>query len=147
MNRSRALSTTTDPWPNWFGRLGFPETWQQFLDSDAIKVEEFREGNVMVVRAEVPGVDPSKDIEVTVEDGMLNIRAERTQESHTSEGKGGDREHYRSEFRYGSLNRVVALPTGVTEADVTATYKDGILEVRAPTNGEQTRVRRIEIAR
>ncbi len=39
---------------------------------------------------------------------------------------------YRSEFRYGSSMRSIALPAGVKEQDITATYKDGVLEVRAP---------------
>ena len=41
-------------------------------------------------------------------------------------------EGYRSEFHYGSLTRSIRLPEGATEADVKATYKDGILEVRVP---------------
>ena len=41
---------------------------------------------------------------------------------------------YRSEFRYGAFTRTLPLPEGCTEADVTATYHDGILEVRVPTS-------------
>lgn len=147
MNTTRALSPSIEPWPNWLGRLGVPESWQQFLESDTIKVEEYREDDVMVVRAELPGVDPDTDIDVTVEDGMLRIHAERSEETHAPKGKSGAREHYRSEFRYGSFTRVLPLPAGVTETDVTATYRDGILEVRAPTNDEQSKVRKVEVAR
>jgi HSP20 family protein len=39
---------------------------------------------------------------------------------------------YRSEFHYGRLARSIRLPEGATEAEVTASYKDGILEVRVP---------------
>jgi len=39
---------------------------------------------------------------------------------------------YRSEFRYGSFQRSIALPPGVKEEEITASYKDGVLEVRAP---------------
>lgn len=146
MAKHRVVSPAIEQWPSWFGRLGIPESWQQFLDAEAIKVEEYRDGDEVVIRAEIPGVDPNKDVDVTVQDGMLCIHAERSQESSTAEGDEGEREHYRSEFRYGSFTRVVPLPAGVTEAEVSATYRDGILEVRAPTKSEQTRAHKIEIS-
>lgn len=92
-----------------------------------IRVEEFLDGNTLVIRAEAPGLDPDKDIDVSVVDGALQIRAERKEEK---EEKGKD--SYRSEFRYGSFVRRIPLPTGVKQDDVTAAYKDGVLEVRAP---------------
>lgn len=73
----------------------------------------------------MPGVDPDRDIEVSVADGMLRIRAEqRDTEDDT------DRGLVRSEFRYDSFTRNVPLPEGVKDEDITASYKDGVLEVR-----------------
>nr|WP_244208339.1 Hsp20/alpha crystallin family protein [Arthrobacter oryzae] len=92
-----------------------------------IRVEEFVEGNTLVIRAEAPGLDPDKDIDVTVVDGALQIRAERKEEK---EEKGKD--SYRSEFRYGSFLRTLPLPQDVKEEDIKASYKDGVLEVRTP---------------
>lgn len=108
------------------------EPIKRFLDGDltmspSIKVEQFLDGSTLVVRAEVPGIDPDKDIDVSVRDGMLHITAER-EEKTEHKGKDG----YRSEFRYGSFTRSIALPPGAREEDVSATYKDGVLEVRAP---------------
>lgn len=92
-----------------------------------IRVEEFVDGKTLVVRAEMPGVDPDKDIEVTMDDGFLRIRAERQEkEEHKDKGR------YRSEFRYGSFSRNIPLPEGVKEEDIKATYVNGVLEVRAP---------------
>lgn len=92
-----------------------------------IRVEEFVDGKTLVVRAEMPGVDPDKDVEITLADGYLNIRAQREEkEEHQDKGS------YRSEFRYGSFSRSVALPEGVKEEDIKASYKDGVLEVRTP---------------
>jgi HSP20 family protein len=142
MSKNKTLAPMVEQFPNWFGRLGFPESWQQFLDSEAIKVEEFREGDVTVVRAELPGIDPDKDVEVTVDDGVLRIHAERKQQTVDEGAK-----HYRSEFRYGTFTRMLALPAGSTEADVTATYHDGILEVRVPTATEVPPPRSIPIER
>ena len=73
-----------------------------------------------VVRAEIPGIDPAKDIDITVRDGRLTIKAERTEKK---EAKG------RSEFRYGSFVRSVMLPAGANEDDIKATYDKGILTV------------------
>lgn len=42
-----------------------------------IRVEEFVDGNSLVVRAEMPRIDPDKDVEITIDDGYLRIRAER----------------------------------------------------------------------
>lgn len=92
-----------------------------------IRVEEFVDDKTLVVRAEMPGVDPDKDVEITLDDGYLNIRAERQEkEEHQDKGR------YRSEFRYGSFSRSILLPEGVKEEDIKASYTDGVLEVRTP---------------
>jgi HSP20 family protein len=92
-----------------------------------IRVEEEIEDNVLTIRAELPGVDPDKDIEIAVTDGNLQIRAERKESSERKDGG-----NYRSEFRYGSMFRSIPLPRGVKEEDITASYKDGVLQVKAP---------------
>jgi HSP20 family protein len=94
---------------------------------DLIRVDEFREGDTQVVRAELPGIDPDRDVELTVTDGMLRINAERRVEE-----KAEDKGFTRHEMRYGRLTRTLPLPQGAAESDISATYKDGILEVRVP---------------
>ncbi len=108
------------------------EPVRRFLDGDltmasTIKVEQFQDGNTLVVRAEVPGIDPDKDVDVSVSEGMLHIRPNARKKTEHKSKTG-----YRSEFRYGSFLRSVALPAGAKEEDITASYKDGVLEVRAP---------------
>lgn len=93
---------------------------------DMIRIDEFREDSTLVVRAELPGIDPDQDVDLTVGDGMLHISAQRRTEEKEEEGKG----FLRREMRYGSFSRTLPLPEGVTESDVSANYKDGILEVR-----------------
>lgn len=94
---------------------------------DLIRVDEFRDGATVVIRAELPGIDPAKDVELTVADGVLRIRAERRVDE-----KSEDKGYTRHEMRYGSLARTLPLPEGVQEADIAATYRDGILEIRVP---------------
>jgi HSP20 family protein len=100
---------------------------REWATEELIKVDEYRENGSLVVRAELPGIDPDKDVEITVSDGMLCIEAERREEEKTEE-KG----FVRHELSYGSFTRTLPLPDGVTESDITASYKDGILEIRIP---------------
>jgi Molecular chaperone (small heat shock protein) len=83
---------------------------------------------VYEVRAELPGVDPTDDIEVTVRDGQLTIKAERIPDR---ESNG------HSEFSYGSFVRTVALPAGADEDEIHATYDRGILTVSVPLSEDQ----------
>ena len=130
-------------WPDLFGTRMFdvPATWKDLFDDSDMKVEEFRDDDTLVVRAEMPGIDPDKDVEITVSDGMLHLSAERRSETKTEDKKG-----YRSEFRYGSFSRTVRLPAGAGEEDVKATYTDGILEVRIPIDEKSNGARKIPIS-
>ncbi|MFI5041995.1 MAG: Hsp20/alpha crystallin family protein, partial [Acidimicrobiales bacterium] len=121
-------------WPDLFRRV-FDADW----DSDFMRVEEFRDGNTMVVRAELPGIDPDKDVELTVVDGVLHLEAHREEKSERKE-----KHSYRSEFRYGSFSRRIALPAGADESQVEASYTDGVLEVRVPM-AEETKAQTTKI--
>lgn len=105
-----------------------------------VRVEEFLDGDTYVIRAELPGLEPNKDIELNVRDGVLHLSAERRE--HTEEERP---DGFRSEFHYGQMSRNVRLPEGASEADVTATYKDGILEVRLPAPQEAPAVTNTKI--
>jgi HSP20 family protein len=96
-----------------------------------IRVEDFLGDTEYRVRAELPGLDPEKDIKVTVDHGVLTIYAERTDEVQSRN---------RTEFRYGALQRLVRLPAGADEEHVAASYTKGILEITVPvTRPEPTR--------
>ena len=101
--------------------------FQSASGTSPIRVEEFIDGKTLVVRAELPGIDPDKNVEVTISDGILHIHAER-QEKEEHKNK----EQFRSEFRYGSFSRSIPLPEGVKEEEIKASYADGVLEVRTP---------------
>jgi HSP20 family protein len=111
----------TPDFGRWFGLRPF------FGFEDRLRIEEELTDDTMVVRAEMPGIDPDKDVEITVDEGMLHIKAERR--SETKEEKEG---RVRSEFHYGSYERTMRVPSETNVDDVTASYKDGILEVRVP---------------
>jgi len=85
-----------------------------------IRFEDYVKDGRYVLRAELPGIDPDKDVEITMANGILTVHAERQQE---------DKEAHRTEFRYGAFTRSIALPPNADESDVRATYDKGILEV------------------
>jgi len=106
----------------------FNSTWPAIADwphdgAHALRIEDHLDEDRYVVRAEIPGVDPDKDVEITVDEGVLTIAVERHEEI---------REKGRSEFRYGSFLRRVSLPPGSDQELLEARYEDGILEVTVP---------------
>jgi HSP20 family protein len=98
-----------------------------------IRIEDYIQDGHYVLRAEIAGVDPAKDLDVTVGDGYLAIHAERP---GVAEGK------HRSEFRYGSFSRTLPLPAGADTGNVTADYADGILTVKVALKGERAETTR-----
>ena len=126
------LSELFNGFPTFAGLAGL----RSFFDSHVLRLEDELKDGVYELRAELPGVDPTDDIEVTVRDGRLTIKAERTQ---TSESNG------HSEFSYGSFMRTVALPAGADEEDINATYDRGILTVSVPLTEEHPTEKRVEI--
>lgn len=103
-----------------------------------IRVEDFMDGRDYVVRAEMPGIDPDEDVEVSLEGDLLTIRGERREE---------ERDKHHSEFRYGSFTRSVRLPGGAKRSDVTATYDAGVLEVRVPVGDIAEETTKIPVQR
>lgn len=129
VHRERQLAD----WPG----LVLPERWRRMFDLDPeqdgwLKLEEYEDTGTLVLRTEAPGLDPVKDVEITVADGVLRVHAHREVKAEHKNKKG-----YRSEFRYGELTRNLRLPEGVSGDDVKATYEDGILEIRVPVPVEK----------
>lgn len=94
-----------------------------FAEHNPVRIEESAEDDKYVVRAELPGFDPEKNISVTAHNGLLTIHAERETKAT---------EHGRSEFCYGQFSRTVSLPPGAETSKITAKYTDGILEISVP---------------
>jgi HSP20 family molecular chaperone IbpA len=72
------------------------------------RVESFIEGDKLIVRAELPRIDP-KNIEVTAVGNMLTIRASK-EERHEDK----ERDFLRQEIAYGKIERSIPLPPGTT---------------------------------
>jgi HSP20 family protein len=119
-----SMNTTTHrdlhPFADLFDWLEAPLATFRPVTARAIRVEAYLKDGYYVARAELPGVDPERDIEVTVADGTLTITANR------KEGEAGSA---RSEFRYGSFSRRIPLPLEADADHAQASYDQGILEV------------------
>ena len=104
----------------------FDTPWARDVSADASwapAVDIREDANSYLIRADVPGVD-AKDIEVTLEHGVLTIAGERKNQAETSE------EGYRRIERFhGRFVRSFALPDTADADKVNAKVKDGVLEV------------------
>ena len=84
------------------------------------------DGN-LAVRMELPGVDPAKDVSVSIEEGNLVVRGERKRSEELKE-----EDYYRMETSYGTFERRIPIPEGVQDEAIKAEYKDGILHIVVP---------------
>ena len=105
----------------FFPRLEESETATGYDWSPAVDIKE--EDNKYIIHADVPGIKP-EDIEVSLEDGVLTIRGERKFDNE--EEKQG---YKRVERVRGSFYRRFSLPDTADQEKVTATSKDGVLEI------------------
>lgn len=111
-------------------------------------VELVSRGDDVVIRLELPGVDPAEDLDIEVAPGRLTIRGERRSKSEEQHDGVLVRE-----LRYGSFHREFALPEGVDESAVEAHYDQGMLEltvrgvVRRPPEPKKIQIRKGENAR
>ena len=114
---------------DWF-EVDFPRPLPAIRFEDKISDEEY------VLRAELPGLDPDKDVQITALNGVLTVKAERREEE---KGLG------RTEFRYGALQRSMRLPANADESTIKATYRKGILEILVPLTEPQPAGKQIAI--
>jgi HSP20 family protein len=110
---------------------GWPLTWPTRrlapgTSEWAPRVDVFEKNGNLIVKAELPGIR-KEDVQVTLDQGDLEIKGERKSESEVKEDN-----YYRSERSYGSFYRRMALPFEVKPEQIKATLKDGVLEVSMP---------------
>jgi HSP20 family protein len=122
-----------------FSRLGTAEVGAEGSVAWMPKIDVKRSGDDIVVRAELPGIDPA-NVDVEVTDGVLTIRGERRQEEQ-QEGE----DWLVCESCYGSFERSLTIPESVDVSAITADYKDGILVVHVPKALEAVRPKTTKI--
>lgn len=108
--------------------------------SPAVSVTETKDE--LVLTAELPGM-AEKDINVELENNVLSISGEKTEER--TEGDS-ERQYHVWERSFGSFRRSFTLPQRVSGDDVKATFDGGVLTVTLPKVAE-AKGRRIEVAK
>jgi HSP20 family protein len=94
--------------------------------------------DALLLHFDLPGISQN-DISVELNDNVLTVSGQRERKHEVSKDT-----YYRFERRFGAFSRSVTLPAGVSEDDISATYENGVLEVRVPKPEEQ-KPRRIQV--
>ncbi len=127
-------SEDLSPWSDM--RSEFDRMFEQFVGSPLgfmarpftgalhPSVDVSEKDNEVIVRAELPGVEPDK-INLSLAENTLTLSGEKSETHEESEG-----EFYRKESRYGSFRRSIPLPCAVENESADAEYKNGVLTVR-----------------
>ena len=108
-------------------------------DAPSVKIDVKEQENGYLVHAEIPGVK-KEDIHVAIDGAIVSVSAERREEKDVKEGE----RVLRTERYFGKVSRSFQLAQEIDEAQVTAKYTDGVLELALPKKAA-TQARRITI--
>lgn len=118
-------------------RLAGAEATETFLPT----VEVYQTDKEVVVNAELPGLEP-KDVNVEMSEDAITLSGETCSSSEVQEDT-----YFRTERQYGRFERVIPLPDKIKDQEAKATFKNGMLTVRAPlvVESKRPKPRKIEI--
>ena len=119
------------------GFSGFPGCASQGEITPSMDVKET--DDQVLVSAELPGLDP-KDVELTLENGVLTIKGQKREETEKKEGETV----LAHEIRYGAFSRSMALPGEVLADKASASFDKGVLKITIP-KAESSKPTRVEI--
>ncbi len=122
-----------------FGRMLRGSNFQETPESWSIPLDVTRNGDAVTVKASLPGVN-KEDVDVTIEDNVLTIRAEIDEENEKQEIG-----YLLKERRTGSFYRAVRLPDAVDSEEASSTYSDGVLKITLPKT-EEKKARKLAIS-
>ena len=140
------------PFPRWMERFEemFSEVWPSFLpvlrfpEDLALRappLDVYEEGGAVVVKAELPGMK-KEEIDIRISGNALTISGKKEKEEKIER-----KDYRRMERSVGAFARTVTLPGEVQLDKVTASYKEGVLEVRAPrVEGAEPKGRKVEVS-
>ena len=108
-----------------------PASFAEFGNLAKVPAAELTETEEnIILKLEVPGMQPA-DLNIEAAHKSISISGERKSDKSEAEGQT------RSEFRYGSFQRVIPLPAKIQNTQVKAEYKDGILHLTLPKAEEE----------
>ncbi len=118
----------------------FQQVWGPSIGRSTMSmpIDAYRKGDQFLVRVDLPGVR-SEAIELTVEDNVLTVKAERPVPEFS-----GEVDTLVAERVYGSLSRQLFLGHNLDTSKIEARYEDGVLNIAIPV-AEHARPRRISV--
>lgn len=117
----------------------FWEAWPEITGADIIpSTEMYEENGNLIVKTEIPGIK-KEDVDISLEDDILTLKAEKKEEEVTEKT-----DYYAREVRYGQYKRSVRLPFRVDSEKIAAILVDGVLEVKLP-KAEEVKAKKIEV--
>lgn len=134
---SRMEREMEDMFSRFFGGWPWPRMDVEPFGS-APSVDMVDRRDEVILRADLPGLS-EKDIQLTLEEGALTIRGERKEEREKEE-----EDYYCCERWSGSFSRSLMLPPGIKTEKVSATFRNGVLEIHLPKTKE-AEARKIEV--
>lgn len=114
-----------------------PTKWEDGLSPKLDILESEKE---ILIRAELAGID-EKNLDVTLEDGLLTISGEKKSEVKKEQDK-----YYHSEISFGKFSRSVRLPDDIDPESVKATYKNGLLDIAIGRTEKENRLKKIPVS-
>uniref|UniRef100_A0A7C2I365 Hsp20/alpha crystallin family protein n=1 Tax=Ammonifex degensii TaxID=42838 RepID=A0A7C2I365_9THEO len=108
-------------------RPGFGFRWGAPGETAAPRMDIYQTENEVVAVAEIPGLESKEDIEVTVTEDTLTLRGE-LKRGYEEQGEN----LFHTERYYGAFSRTLTLPAEVKPEETSASYKNGVLEIRMP---------------
>ena len=118
-------------------RTGDADEWA-LGGSWAPAVDIYEQDGNIVMKAELPGVDP-KAVDIRLENNTLTLRGERKLDKEVKQDS-----YHRVERSYGAFSRSFTLPTVVDQGNIKAEYRDGVLKLTLPKR-EEAKPRQIQI--
>jgi HSP20 family protein len=122
---NRRIDETFGVFPTLPVRRFLLPTWQVASEKPFTPTTDvFAKDGDLVIHLDLPGIDPVKDVKITIEDGELVVTGERKKEKEYKEA-----DYYRVERLYGTFERRFPIPKTIDENAVKATYTEGVLEI------------------
>ena len=115
------------------------DAWRPFTLEHSLvpQADIYEEKGQLVMKTELPGID-KEDLDITLEGDRITIKAEKKEEVNE------DAIHHTRERYYGQYFRSVTLPYHIEKGEISATFDNGVLELRLP-KAEEVKVKKIEI--
>lgn len=115
-------------------------TWAPGLgDSGLVPIDVSTTADALVIEAALPGARPD-DVDITVEDGTLTVRA-----TTAGQRPEGEADYLIQEIRRGEVSRSISLPSGLEPDRTEANFQNGVLSLRIP-KAERVKPRQIRIS-